>query len=522
VFWLFVLFFSLINASEQKLFEETFEGIMQNLLPVRENIVEYLSKSEKADLKHVSKGLFHAFLDEGRDSYINYVARTNLFNEDFDLNYFQRPNVKVPDDLRKEISEQYKNLMEDPVFFLKFAKFDKVFNIPKYLCKKIKHKKIEVPDTATHLSIFTPLDNNNQEIQMSNCIIIADQLSKKEFESCLDCINNQQFIRLLIQDIKESQQFEIFLKFDYFKIIEEKNHNDWFIKYIIQYISNANTKFHTMKNTLQGVESIKKDILLVKNSQCQTPLFFQPVDTIRLDPKIYINEYDDTLCSALFVLMLRMEIEITNQEMIYIIKVLIKKGIRLDNRNTKWGWNPVFLAIRWNSITILKELSKGKNFYQALHNSVNYENNLTSAFQFAQERSYINKEIIDFLGEWEQTKKEKIISYAKKGINAYLNGSISIFVIKWGLAAFLALVLIEMIKDKFYPYPYPLTMPRLLRSFLMNNYRYGGEKNISFFPQLWFLQMRGLFSFRSYLYSSRRIEAHPLFSRHMKNNRKFI
>lgn len=84
--------------------EEPITGIT-NLPPeVIKNILENVPKDKREALKLVNKEFYDLIVDiEKQDSYIHYIARTNLFNKKFDLADSERRGVK--------------NLMQDPVFF---------------------------------------------------------------------------------------------------------------------------------------------------------------------------------------------------------------------------------------------------------------------------------------------------------------------------------------------------------------------------------------------------------------------
>src|SRR5271156_4479689 len=112
---IFFLFFAIYGSEPGELIKDI-KALPTDMV---EKIIGELSNLEKLPLRFVSKKFYEFASDvKERDSYINYVARTNVFNEDFDLDYFERPDTKIPNHLRKEVSEQYQKLMKDSVFFL--------------------------------------------------------------------------------------------------------------------------------------------------------------------------------------------------------------------------------------------------------------------------------------------------------------------------------------------------------------------------------------------------------------------
>jgi len=338
-------------------------------------------------VKILNKQFYEQFFIPDVENYIEFhenpeaIARANIFAGNFDLNHFKKITyANMPSNLREKSSQKYKELMQNPVFFLTFAPFtfaslSNGFTIPGYLEKNIRRKEINVPEEDISIRLFIPLNENKKRIANSKCIVIHNKLRNDQLQKYLkyiDCTYKGSFIRLvvrnLIQDHKNS-----------FGKSDEYDYTNWPAKYIIQDSIDGNTLFHNFDNNLENYDEINRKILQVKNSYGRTPLFYQSSGTIRLFSKVYIDERDKNGFSALGwqLYKYRQLAEETWDNLIKNIKDLIKKGIRLDiqsfmlhNGEHVPYSNPIHEAVLLNNFDILEILSTGKGFDRAINQSM--------------------------------------------------------------------------------------------------------------------------------------------------------
>lgn len=321
------------------------------------------------------------------NSYIDYIARKNLSRQNFELDEFSEKKYDyLAKETRDDWNDIYNNLMKDSFFFIKFyrpntAIFKKT-KIPEYISHKLEIKDEIIEGIS--LTVITPREGGNKDTQKlifintnnMNSENISDDEQIKKIIKIIDK-SYSPFVRLVFSDYVTKEHFtilenETYTNWLHNRIIQDARFNSIFFSIGTPYPGNENiADLPDFDNPLFHFNKINTDILKTRNDEGRTLLFFYPKKCLKLEPNLYIDEYDGYGFSALMyqvILLLNDQILNSNQKQSILenIQTLIKHNIRLDIQATG-GSNVIYNAIELNNPELITMLETGKNFYKALN-----------------------------------------------------------------------------------------------------------------------------------------------------------